>query len=163
MINKTHPIAQQLIKTALEQTQLLHQQLIEEALVLKKQTQVDTLNSITLEKNKIISQLSTFTEQIDQILASEKLDKKTGMDQYFSLASHAGIDTSESSQNWQKLRTLSKKCQLLNEENGASIHILSQHTQRILDILKGKPQEINTYSRDGQAKTDSGSRSLTSV
>ena len=163
MIKKTYPIAQKLIKTALEQTEQLHQLLSEEAVVLKTKTQIQALNTISEQKNSIISQLTTFARQVEQILASEKLDKKEGMPRYFAIAEQAGIEASESSDDWQTLTDLSKKCRNLNEQNGASIHILNQHTQRILNILKGKPQTINTYSRDGRAKNSLYSRTLISV
>lgn len=163
MINKTHPIARQLILTAIEQTEQLHQLLSKEAIALQSKTKIDELNAITLEKNKTVSQLSIFSKQIEQILSAEKLDPTTGMSEYFTRAEQAGIDTTESSRNWEKMLSLSKKCRQLNEQNGASIQILNQHTQRILDVLKGKPQEIDTYSKKGQAKNASVSHTFTSV
>jgi len=163
MIHKTHPLATKLIATALNNTQQLYQLLNEESTLLKTKDQTQALNVTVQKKNALVSQLNTFTNQVEQLLASEKLSKQDGMIQYFSIAKQANIDTTESLSNWQKLTELSKKCRRLNEQNGASIHILSQHTQRVLSILKGKPQTINTYSRDGRAKNNLYSRTLVSV
>jgi len=163
MINKTHPIAIKLIATALDNTQQLYQLLNEESILLKTKAQTQAIDIIVQKKNTLVSQLNTFTNQVEQLLASEKLDKQDGMIEYFAIAKQADIDTTESLSNWQKLTELSKKCRTLNEKNGASIHILNQHTQRILNILKGKSQTINTYSRDGRAKSNLYSRTLVSV
>lgn len=163
MINKTHPIAQKLIQSALEHTQQLERLLTEEARLLKSTSPAQALDLITQQKNSLVSQLTTFSNQVEQILASEKLGKKEGMTQYFIIAELAGIDISKSSSNWHKLTELAKNCRTLNEQNGACIHILNQHSQRILNILKGKPQTINTYSRDGRAKSNLYSRTLVSV
>jgi flagella synthesis protein FlgN len=163
MIHKTHPLATKLIATALENTQQLHQLLNEESILLKAKSQTQTLNLIVQKKNALVAQLNTFTNQVEQLLASEKLNKQDGMIQYFTIAQQANIDTTESLSNWQKLTELSKTCRTLNEQNGASIHILNQHTQRILNILKGKPQTINTYGRDGGVESNLYSRTLVSV
>ncbi|MCF7970336.1 MAG: flagellar protein FlgN [Methylococcaceae bacterium] len=163
MINKTHPIAIKLIATALDNTQQLYQLLNEESVLLKTKAQTQTLDVIVQKKNALVSQLNTFTSQVEQLLASEKLSKQDGMIQYFAIAKQANIDTTESLSNWQKLTELSKACRTLNDKNGASIHLLNQHTQRILSILKGKPQTINTYSRNGRAQSNLYSRTLVSV
>jgi len=163
MIHKTHPLATKLIATALDNTQQLYQLLSEESILLKAKSQTQSLDLIVQKKNALVSQLNTFTNQVEQLLASEKLSKQDGMIQYFAITKQAGIDTIESLSHWQNLTELSKKCRTLNEQNGASIHILNQHTQRILSILKGKPQTINTYSRDGRAKSNLYSRTLVSV
>jgi flagella synthesis protein FlgN len=163
MIHKTHPLATKLIATALDNTQQLYQLLSEESTLLKAKSQTQSLDLIVQKKNALVSQLNTFTNQVEQLLASEKLSKQDSMIQYFAIAKQAGIDTRESLSHWHNLTELSKKCHILNEQNGASIHILNQHTQRILSILKGKPQTINTYSRDGHAKSHLYSRTLVSV
>ncbi|MDF1583807.1 MAG: flagellar protein FlgN [Methyloprofundus sp.] len=163
MIHKTHPLATKLIATALNNTQQLYQLLNEESILLKAKGQTQALDLIVQKKNALVSELNTFTSQVEQLLASEKLSKQDGMIQYFAIAKQTDIDTTESLSNWQKLSELSKKCRTLNEQNGASIHILNQHTQRILSILKGKPQTTNTYSRDGRAKSTPYSRTLVSV
>ena len=163
MIHKTHPLATKLIATALDNTQQLYQLLNEESVLLKIKSQTQSLDLIVQKKNALVDQLNTFTNQVEQLLASEKLNKQDGMTQYFSIAQQANIDTTESLNNWQKITELSKKCRTLNEQNGASIHILNQHTQRTLNILKGKSQTINTYGRDGGVKSNLYSRTLVSV
>ncbi len=163
MIHKTHPIAQQLIKKALEHTEQLYSLLTEEATLLQSKTTPVALSKNTQQKNEVIALLNTFSNQVKQLLDSENISNDTGMSQYFIIAKQAGIDVSESSNDWQKLTELSKKCRALNEQNGASIHILNQHSQRILNILKGKNQSIHTYGRNGRAKSDLYSSTLISV
>jgi len=163
MIEKTHPIAITLIATALDNTQQLHHLLSEEATLLKAKSKAQMLDELTQKKNVLIGKLTTFANQVDQLLKSEKLSKEDGMVQYFAIAKQANMDTTESSSNWEKLSQLSKKCRTLNEQNGACIHMLNLHTQRILNILKGKPQTTNTYSRNGRTKSNPYSRTIVSV
>ncbi len=163
MINKTHPIAQKIIKEALKHTEQLYSLLAEEAALLQLKTTPLVLSENTQHKNEVIALLNTFSNQVGQLLASEKIENDTGMSQYFVIAKQAGIDVSESSNDWQKLTELSKKCRTLNEQNGASIYILNQHSQRILNILKGKSETINTYGRNGRAKSNLYSNTLISV
>lgn len=47
----------------------------------------------------MIALLSTFSKQVEQILASEKLSKEQGMDAYFEIATKANINTSISYKN----------------------------------------------------------------
>lgn len=163
MIHKTHPIAKKLTQKALEQTENLLKLLTDEAQLLTTKPQFQTLEAITEQKKTLINQLNTFSSQVEQILATEKLDKQSGMLEYFAIAQKNGLDTTESLNHWKKLTHLAKKCQVLNEQNGACIHILNRHNQRILNILKGGNQAINTYSRDGRTKASLYSQTLISV
>ena len=163
MIEKTHPIAQKLILTAVEDTLQLEQLLTDEALLLAKKVHIQTLDSITQQKMALVKKLATFARQVEQVLASEKLSQEEGMLQYFAVAQQANIDTSISLTAWHKLTEHSKNCRSLNEKNGACIHILNQHSARILNILKGKPQLVNTYGRNGRTSSNRYSQTLVSV
>jgi flagella synthesis protein FlgN len=121
------------------------------------------LEALTKQKNEVIALLSTFSKQVEQILASEKLSKEQGMDAYFEIATKADIDTSSSYKNWQELVEVSKKCRAINEQNGACLHILNKHSLRVLDVLKGKDPTVTTYNKSGHAKSSHSSSTTISV
>ncbi len=150
MIHKTHEIAQKLIASALVLTQQLHHLLTKEAILLKtKNKEPRALNTVTTQKDDIITQLSTFSRQIEQILLSEQLDARDGMHKYFEHARKTGINTQESAANWQKITDNLQDCRVLNEKNGACLSILNKHNARIFNILKGNNQYFTTYTQKG--------------
>lgn len=163
MIDKTHAITIQLVETALENTKQLFQLLTKEATLLKTKTHTHKLETLTKQKNEVIALLTTFSKQVEQILASEKLSKEQGMDAYFEIATKANIDTSVSYKNWQELVAVSKKCRDINEQNGACLHILNKHSLRVLDVLKGKDPTVTTYNKSGHAKSSNTSSTRISV
>jgi len=161
MIDKTHAITLQLVETALSNTKLLFQLLTKESTLLSSKAAAHKFDVLTTQKNEVIALLTTFTKQVDQILASEKLSKEEGMDAYFAIAKKAGIDTSLSHNNWNQLLIASKQCRDLNEQNGACFHILNKHSLRVLDVLKGKDPSITTYGKNGH--TSGGNSSTTTI
>ena len=68
MIHKTHPLATKLIATALDNTQQLYQLLSEESILLKAKSQTQSLDLIVQKKDALVSQLNTFTNQVEQLL-----------------------------------------------------------------------------------------------
>ena len=62
---------------------------------------------------------------------------------------------------WKQIQQLCAECKTLNEQNGASIELLSLHAKRSLDILKGKSSAASTYGRDGVTQTDALTHTLT--
>lgn len=164
MIQKTLPITGKLIINAIQITEQLLQKLNAEAGVLKVGKPALMIQEFANQKQELVSQLNRFSTQLSQILATEKLPQGIGgIKQYFILAKNAGLATDEITQQWSKLSSLSKKCRRLNEQNGASIELLSRHTERALHIIKGKPLVANTYGPDGTTKSDLYSRPLISV
>ncbi|WP_432743873.1 flagellar protein FlgN [Methylobacter sp. G7] len=164
MIQKTYPITEQLILNALQLAQQLHQELNRELDALKKTQQAALINTIAASKKQLVVQLEQFNAQLAQVLATEKLpnDQKS-ISEYFKRAETAGLLTAESISNWAQLMLVCAECKSLNEQNGAGIDLLSRHTKRSLDILKGKPEFANTYGSDGSAKSDRYSHTLISV
>ncbi|MDI1291388.1 MAG: flagellar protein FlgN [Methylobacter sp.] len=164
MIQKTYPITEQLILNALQLAQQLHQELNRELDALKKTQQAELISTIAANKKQLVVQLEQFNTQLAQVLATEKLpnDQKS-ISEYFKRAETAGLLTAESISNWAQLMLVCTECKSLNEQNGAGIDLLSRHTKRSLDILKGKPEFANTYGSDGSAKSDRYSRTLISV
>lgn len=164
MIKQTYPIAEQLIHNALPVAQQLFLELSQEADALKKQHQAELIGNIAANKKQLVMQLEQFNSQITQVLATEKLpNNQDGIKEYFNRAEAAGLTTAQSVSNWTKLMIACAECRNLNEQNGASIDLLSRHTKRSLDILKGKPDFANTYGSDGSTQSERHSRTLISV
>ncbi|MGZ4968367.1 MAG: flagella synthesis protein FlgN [Methylobacter sp.] len=164
MILKIYPITEQLICNALKLAQQLHQELNREADALKKTQQAELINDIAANKKQLVLQLEQFNTQITQVLATENLpNNQESIREYFKRAETAGLQTTESIGNWAQLMNVCAECKKLNEQNGASIDLLSRHTKRSLDILKGKSESANTYGSDGRAQSDRQIHTLISV
>ncbi|MGZ5006636.1 MAG: flagella synthesis protein FlgN [Methylobacter sp.] len=144
--------------------QQLHQELSREADTLKTNQQVELIGDIAASKKQLVSQLEQFNTQLAQVLATEQLpNNQESIKEYLRRAEAIGLQTSESVGNWQQLMLVCAACRDMNEQNGASIDLLSRHTKRSLDILKGKPEFANTYGSDGSAQTERRSHTLISV
>lgn len=164
MIEKIYPVTEQLILNALQLARQLHQELIREAEALKKNQQAELITSIAASKKQLVTQLEQFNSQLTQVLATEKLpNNQESVKEYFKRADAAGLSASVSVENWAQLMRVCADCRTLNEKNGASIDLLSHHTKRSLDILKGKPEFANTYGSDGRTRSDRYTRPLISV
>lgn len=164
MIEQTYPITEKLIINALQLAQQLHHELIQEADALKKTQQAELINTIAANKKQLVAQMEQFNAQLTQVLATENLpNDQAGINEYFKRAVTAGLLATQSMSNWTQLMLTCTECRNLNEQNGASIDLLSRHTKRSLDILKGKPEFTNTYGSDGSTQSDRHSRTLISV
>jgi flagella synthesis protein FlgN len=157
MIEKTWPITEKLILNALHLTELLYQQLVQEADTLRTPPPPHTelLNNIAANKKQLVMQLEQFNMQCGQILVTEKLlNNQEGIKDYFQRAEAAGLPTAESINNWVQIQFICSECRTLNEQNGAGIELLAYHTKRSLHILKGKTHSSNTYGPDGATQSD---------
>jgi flagella synthesis protein FlgN len=164
MIEKTYPITEKLVINALQLAQQLHQELNREADALKKNQQAELINNIAANKKQLVVQLEQFNSQLAQVLATEKLaNNQDGIREYFKRAEIANLPTAELIGNWMQLMLVCAECRNMNEQNGAGIDLLSRHTKRSLDILKGKPAFANTYGADGSTQSDRYSHTLISV
>jgi flagellar biosynthesis protein FlgN len=162
MIQKTWQTAEKLILDTLYLTTQLHEQLTQEADMLKSAPQVELIDSITAQKKQLISQLEGLNSQFSEVLTSEKLPiDQDGINQYFQRAEAAGVETSDTITHWHHLQLICSECKALNEQNAASIELLTLHAKRSLDILKGKTSDQNTYGRDGVTQSDKLSHTLT--
>lgn len=66
--------------------------------------------------------------------------------------------------SWQKILTLAKNSQQLNQTNGELIQLKLRHNQQSLTVLNSAFNKANLYGPDGQASfTPGNSRSLGSV
>ncbi len=164
MIEKIYPITEKLIVNALQLANQLHQELNREAEALKKTQQAELISAIAAAKKQLVAQLEEFNSQLTQVLATEKLpNNQNSIQEYFKRAETAGLPTAEAIDNWAQLMRVCAACRDLNDQNGASIALLSRHAKRSLDILKGKPEFANTYGSDGITKSDRYTRPLISV
>jgi len=164
MINKTYPITEKLLKKGLSLSLNLLNQLTTEADSLKSNADSITISNIAVSKKETVSQLDQFSKQMTQVLATEKLPMSpNGMTEYFKKAEGVSLNTSSSTNLWKEILSTSKQCRELNERNGASINLLAQHTQRALQILKGKSQQATTYGPDGSTYNERFSQTLFSV
>ena len=164
MIVKTFPITEKLLSNGLKSTQKLLELLTAEFEQLKQKTDPTTLSNLATSKKEVVSQLEQFSKQLGQVLATEQLPlSQEGIMSYMAKAKAANINITASWQHWHEIITLSKKCRSLNEQNGASIDLLSRHIQRSLQILRGKSQLTSTYGPDGSTRSVLFSHTLISV
>jgi len=164
MIEKTFPITEKLLSNGLKSTQKLLELLNTEFEQLKQQTDAVSLATLAAQKREMVAQLEQFSKQLGQVLATEQLlVNQEGVFSYLSKAQSAGINIAYSSRSWLDITELSKKCRSLNEKNGASIDLLSRHTQRSLQVLRGKSQLTHTYGPDGSTRSELFSHTLISV
>lgn len=164
MIEKSLPIAEKLLVSGLKSTQQLFELLNQEAEQLKRIQNPDLLNQIAIDKRASAGQLEQFSKQLAQVLNTEQLSLNAdGINLYLSKAEHAGLNVIEAKRCWHALNELNPKCRSLNEQNGATIGLLSRHTQRALHILRGKSPLATTYGPDGSTRNELYSHTLVSV
>jgi len=164
MINKTFPITEKLLSHILSAMQTMLDLLNRESENLVLRSDPHALSNIVSNKRELVSLLEDYTKQLDQILATEKLSANhQGIYQYLEKAQSAGINIGDTRSCWSSITALSKKCRSLNEQNSASIDLLSRHTQRAIQLLKGKSQQSATYGADGNTKSQVFSHTMISV
>ncbi len=164
MIEKTFPLAEKLLANGLVSAQKLFDLLNKECEQLKQKDNPSVLSEIADDKKEAVAQLEQFSKQLGQILATEKLAMcPEGVNNYFERAKAANINTRNSLLCWLDITTISKKCRAINEQNGASIALLSRHTQRSLQILRGRSPLTTTYGPDGCTRSELFSHTLISV
>jgi len=164
MIEKTFPITEKILNNGLAASQRLLTLLKAEAENLERRTDPQTLSHIALQKKEAVVQLEQFSTQISQVLATEKLlVSQDGFKNYLIKAKGVGFNIQQCWRNWRDIAKLSENCRTLNEQNGASIELLSRHTHRSLNILRGKSQLNTTYGPDGSPRSQLFSHTLVSV
>ncbi|MCK9608689.1 MAG: flagellar protein FlgN [Methylomonas sp.] len=164
MIEKTFPIAEKLLSNGLKLTEKLFELLNAEYEQLKVKSDPMTIASLAAHKKDVVAQLEQFSKQLGQVLATEKLlVSQEGIQTYLAKAKASGINIADSHRYWLDIAALTKTCRTLNEKNGASIDLLSRHTQRALQVLRGKSQLATTYGPDGSTRSELFSHTLISV
>ena len=161
MIEKSWPFAEKLIHDILDATAKLHQQLVLEAELLLTGQQAELIDSSTNLKKRLAAQLEELNMQFGQLLSTEQLScNHEGINLYLHRAEAAGLPIASVLTDWEELQQLCIQCKTLNDQNGASIELLSIHAKRSLDILKGKTRTANTYGRNGTTQSESINHTL---
>lgn len=164
MIEKTFPLTEKLLANGLRSAQHLFDLLGHEYEQLKAQAEPSQLALIAVDKQDAAAQFEQFSKQFGQILATEKLTAcPEDIKSYFEIAQGARFNTTETRRVWSNIVDLAKACRTLNEQNGACIALLNRHTQRALQILRGKPSMATTYGPDGSTRSELFSHTLISV
>lgn len=164
MIEKTYQITEKLLQNGLTATQSLLELLNAESGNLKQKSDPEVISAIASHKKELVAQLEQFSKQLGQVLATEQLlVSNEGVHAYLAKAKAAGINIAESWNYWNHIVRLSQTCRSINEQNGASIALLSRHTQRSLQILRGKSPLAATYGPDGVTRNELFSHTLISV
>ena len=163
-VEKTFPITEKLIANALSLAQQLQLQLEQEADNLKAGRDSTVIDAIAANKKQLAAELERFNSQFGQVLATETLENsQLGIQDYFKRAVNIGLNITSAIDQWDQLMAICAKCRTLNDQNGASIQLLSLHSKKALQILKGKSELANTYGPDGATRSDFITRSLISV
>ena len=164
MIEKTFPITEKLLANCLLSIRKLYELLNTEHDHLQQTIDPTVLFTLSSNKKELVAQLEQFSNQLRQILSIEELlIEKAGVVKYLEKAKLADFSTNKALQYWLDIETLSKKCKSLNEQNAASIDLLSRYTQRSLQVLRGKSQLTSTYGPDGNTRSVLFSHTLISV
>ena len=108
---------------------------------------VEDLDFLASEKERLIEQLSNLNQQRNQFLSSHGLlTDADGMKELFS----TDDSYSESNKIWHELLELVTVTSQLNKTNGTIINTRLQHTQRSLAALRCAAGNISLYDPKGQ-------------
>jgi len=164
MIKKTYPITETLLTQGYKLNQELLSILEREAEKLNSHQNAATIAQLAEQKKRISQQLEQFSLQLTQILATEALElTSSGVQEYFARARSANLPLKQGLETWQKMTQLIKRCQQLNEQNGASIALLMRHNQRIQQIFRGNSPFATTYTAKGSTTATHISRAIASA
>lgn len=164
MIENTYPLVVNLLTDILKRMSGLEKTLQDEAKILKAASSPDSISQKAGEKIRLIADLEAFNKQLVDVLRLENLPiDRVGIEQYFKNVGTAGLNMAALESDWQKIQENALLCKQLNDQNGASILLLSRHTERALQIIKGSSLVSNTYGPNGASQSELHSRSLFSV
>lgn len=152
-MNDAHAIAAELFETIHSLTRQLLTVLESEACALSARHHGE-LEALATEKRTIAANLEKATARQQALLQSLGLpDSKDGIVMLLARLSGEGMAVTELYACWEQVHAFSKRCQSLNQSNGASIELLHRHFTRALRILYGQISPANTYGPDGTEKT----------
>lgn len=117
--------------------------------------QVDNLPEISRNKSEQLLKLSQFGSNRDNMLRQAEIISERGELTRF-------LDSGPRSlrENWDKLVTLAKRAQELNQFNGALIAAMLKHNQQALAILHDAMRQNTLYGPDGHARSIGSGREL---
>lgn len=164
LLDKTFPVFEQILGAILQLLEQLQSQLMQETDALANTNNADVINIIAANKKQLVQQLELFNTQLGQILSTESLpNNQDGISEYFRRAENHGMETEQVIADWNRAQLLCRACKQLNDQNGASILLLSRHNSRCLQLIKGNNLQTSTYGPKGQSQNELRSRPLISV
>jgi flagella synthesis protein FlgN len=124
---------------------------------------VPGLEQTTKAKESLAERINGLTADQQDLFKRHNLPTgRGGIDRLFAvLPSSPQVDAFRD--KWSKIKELAEQCNEINLHNGAYIALLSQHTQRSLDVLHGRSQSEFVYGRDGARHRPTATRKLLSV
>lgn len=152
MTEDSFPLSEEFLNQGLNHCQKLFQLLSEESGDLHQGKALDSLDTLTKQKQHIIAELEQFTRQFAQVMANQHLTiQADDVEQFFAQARNDGLDVRSQHVLWQKINQFAKRCQELNERNGAAIELLLRYNQRAIKVLQGSARPSTLYGPDGAA------------
>ncbi len=153
-----------LLQSILNLNQQLNQSLLEESLVLKQSLSAEALDTIASQKTLLVVKLDQSTKALTRLIPEASISN-IGLDiirHIESLAINKAIQD-ELKTCWLSVEQIMSNNQGLNEQNGATIELLSRHQRRRLQILSGQTPTTQTYGPDGSSRYGLSSKSLASA
>ncbi|WP_111496346.1 flagella synthesis protein FlgN [Marinobacter bohaiensis] len=126
---------------------------------LLKSSDVDGLESVTQEKNRLLASVRERAKQKIHVLVQMGFNPRNGQPSTFIRS--AGIE--ELTTLWQDAENRLKACQRLNQVNGRIIGHLQQRLGRLNEIFRGCSDQAKLYSSSGQSSAVSHKTVLASA
>ncbi|MFC6521284.1 flagella synthesis protein FlgN [Undibacterium arcticum] len=118
------------------------------------QADIDGLNSLVDEKNRIVARMTALTNARHQSLAAAGYAASdAGMQSWLD---HKG----DHSDHWKTLLSLAKSAKEINRTNGLLINKHMTRNQQALNVLQGTAPSSNFYGPNGQATSQASTRRL---
>jgi flagellar biosynthesis/type III secretory pathway chaperone len=129
-------------------------QLLENEQAILVNNQIDQLETITPDKNRLLNEIFSLEKQRNQILIAQGYSGDLGGMTGF-LSAHA--EAKHVAASWNTLIEVSTKAQENNRTNGLLISRQMNKNQSALNILQHNNQAVSTYGSDGQSKLNTTS------
>ncbi len=116
---------------------------------------IDLLDALLAQKNKVAAELQVLAEQRNKELVARSLGTdRNGLEAW--LAAHPSNQPAR--QAWSQVLLLAKEARDLNRENGELIQLRMRHNALALEALLGASRQPNLYGPDGQSAPQSNRR-----
>jgi flagella synthesis protein FlgN len=137
-----------ILQSELNQSKQLQSLLQQEREALKT-ADLDTIQSITQQKQSPLVQLEQLGRQRDYVLKAAGFPVgKAGLEAF--IANQAESDSNKIKQVLSELRQVAKSCREDNQINGGILNVNRQYLVRALSILRGRDPETGAYGPGGE-------------
>ncbi|WP_303785414.1 flagella synthesis protein FlgN [Azovibrio restrictus] len=121
--------------------------------------QLDALEKLMAEKDRLIEELSRIGEARQGWFAAAGItENRESIEKWLQTQSNPRL-----SQAWQALQRLAREAKALNELNGQCIALLSHNNRKLLETLRSPRADVGVYGPDGQTSLGPASRISDSV